>query len=102
MNKVDHLAVNTLRILSAESIQKAESGHPGMPLGAAPLLYTLWAEQLKHNPQKPDWQNRDRFILSAGHASVLLYSALHIFGYDVTLKDLKNFRQLGSKTPGHP
>ena len=102
MNKVDHLAVNTLRILSAESIQKAESGHPGMPLGAAPLLYTLWAKQLKHNPKKPDWQNRDRFILSAGHGSILLYSALHIFGYDVTLEDLKNFRQLGSKTPGHP
>lgn len=94
--------VNTLRILSAEAIEKAKSGHPGMCLGAAPIGYELFADFLNFNPKNPDWDNRDRFILSAGHASALLYSLLHLFGYDVTKEDLMQFRQLGSKTPGHP
>lgn len=102
MNKVDHLSVNAVRVLSAEGIQKANSGHPGLPLGAAPMTYTLWAEHLKHNPKNPAWADRDRFILSAGHGSMLLYSMLHIFGYEVSMDDLKDFRQLGSKTAGHP
>lgn len=102
MNKVDQLSVNAVRVLSAEGIQKANSGHPGLPLGAAPMTYTLWAEHLKHNPKNPAWADRDRFILSAGHGSMLLYSMLHIFGYEVSMDDLKDFRQLGSKTAGHP
>lgn len=96
------LAVNTIRVLSAEAIQKANSGHPGLPIGAAPMAYELWANHLKHNPQDPSWPNRDRFILSAGHGSMLLYSLLHICGYKVTMDDIKNFRQWGSVTPGHP
>lgn len=102
MNKIEQLTVNTIRVLSAEAVQKANSGHPGLPLGAAPMTYTLWAKQLKHNPHNPNWVNRDRFVLSAGHGSVLLYSLLHLFGYGLTMDDLKNFRQFGSKTPGHP
>ncbi len=96
------LTVNTLRILSAEGIDKANSGHPGLPLGAAPLVYTLYADFLKFNPKNPQFENRDRFVLSAGHGSMLLYSLLHVFGYDLPMEELKNFRQANSKTPGHP
>ncbi|NTV90187.1 MAG: transketolase, partial [Clostridiales bacterium] len=102
MNSTDQLTVNTLRILSAEAVQKANSGHPGLPMGAAPMAYALWAKHMKFNPRNPQWKGRDRFILSAGHGSALLYSLLHVFGYDMNLEDLKNFRQYGSKTPGHP
>ncbi|MEG1753254.1 MAG: transketolase [Christensenella sp.] len=102
MSKIDKLAVNAIRVLSAEAIQKANSGHPGLPLGSAPMAYTLWAKHLKHNPKNPQWENRDRFILSAGHASMLLYSLLHMFGYKVGMEDIKNFRQWDSITPGHP
>ncbi len=101
MNK-DQLTINTLRFLSAEAIQKAKSGHPGLPLGAAPAAYTLWAKNMKHNPSNPDWADRDRFVLSAGHGSALLYSLFLVFGYGTTIEDLKNFRQLDSHTPGHP
>ena len=94
--------INTLRFLSADAIEKAKSGHPGLPMGSAPMAYTLWAEKMNHSPENPNWPNRDRFVLSAGHGSALLYSLLHIFGYGVTIEDLKNFRQKGSKTPGHP
>lgn len=94
--------INALRILSAEAIQKANSGHPGLPMGAAPMAYTLWAKQMKHNPKNPKWFDRDRFVLSAGHGSALLYSLLHLFEYGVTKEDLGQFRQLNSKTPGHP
>lgn len=99
---IDELTVNTVRVLSAEAIQKANSGHPGTPLGAAPAAYALWSRKLKHNPSNPKWVNRDRFVLSAGHASMLLYSLLHVFGYGVSIEDIKNFRQWGSLTPGHP
>lgn len=102
MYNSDNLNVATLRILSAEAVEKANSGHPGLPLGAAPMAYTLWSRHLKHNPENSKWLDRDRFILSAGHGSMLLYSLLHIFGYDVTIEDIKNFRQVGSRTPGHP
>jgi transketolase len=102
MNKVDHLTINSIRILSAEAVERAKSGHPGMPMGAAPMAYTLWAKSMKHNPADPKWVDRDRFILSAGHASALIYSLLHLFGYDLSMDDLKNFRQWNSKTPGHP
>lgn len=102
MNNVELLTVNTIRILSAEAVQKANSGHPGLPMGAAPMAYTLWARNLKHNPANPGWDDRDRFILSAGHGSMLIYSLLHLFGYGLTIDDLKNFRQLDSLTPGHP
>ena len=96
------LAANTVRILSAEGVQKANSGHPGMPMGMADVATILWTEFLKHNPDEPKWANRDRFVLSAGHGSMLLYSLLHLSGYDVTIDDLKSFRQWGSRTPGHP
>ncbi|NLV36797.1 MAG: transketolase [Clostridiaceae bacterium] len=102
MNKIENLTINTIRALSAEGVQKANSGHPGLPLGAAPMAYTLWARNLKHNPTDPNWDDRDRFILSAGHGSMLIYSLLHIFGYGLTIDDLKQFRQLDSLTPGHP
>ena len=94
--------INAIRILSAEAIQKANSGHPGLPLGSAPIGYTLFADFLKFNPKNPNFDDRDRFVLSAGHGSMLQYALLHIFGYNVTTEDLMNFRQLGSKTPGHP
>ncbi len=100
--EIDNLCVNTIRVLSADMVEKAKSGHPGMPLGAAPMAYTLWDKFLKHNPKNPKWFNRDRFILSAGHGSAMLYSLLYLTGYDLTLEDLMNFRQWGSKTPGHP
>lgn len=99
---IDELTVNTIRVLSAEAIQKANSGHPGTPLGAAPAAYALWSRKLKHNPSNPNWFDRDRFVLSAGHASMLLYSLLNLFGYGVSVEDLKNFRQWESLTPGHP
>lgn len=99
---IDKLAINTIRILSIESIGRANSGHPGTPMGAASAAYTLWAKHLKHNPGNPDWIDRDRFVLSCGHASMLLYSMLNVFGYDLSIEDLKNFRQWGSRTPGHP
>ena len=102
MSKIEQLTVDTIRILSAEAIQKANSGHPGLPLGVAPMAYTLWANHLKHNPANSKWQDRDRFVLSAGHGSMLEYSLLHLFGYGLTIEDLKNFRQFGSLTPGHP
>jgi transketolase len=101
-DKMDQLAINTIRTLSIDAIEKANSGHPGMPMGAAPMAYTLWTRFMNHNPKNPQWFNRDRFVLSAGHGSMLLYSLLHLSGYDVTMDDLKNFRQWGSKTPGHP
>jgi transketolase len=96
------LAINTIRTLSIDAIQKANSGHPGLPLGCAPMAYTLWQKHYKHDPKSPLWFDRDRFVLSAGHGSMLLYSLLHLTGYDVTMDDLKSFRQWGSKTPGHP
>lgn len=99
---LDQLSVNTLRFLSIDAVQKANSGHPGLPLGAAPMAYVLWAKILNFNAQNPKWFNRDRFVLSAGHGSALLYSLLHLAGYDLTMKDLKEFRQTGSRTPGHP
>ena len=102
MKNLDNLAINTLRFLSAEMIQRANSGHPGLPLGAAPAAYTVWGKAMKHNPKNPEWANRDRFVLSAGHGSSLMYSLLHVFGYGLTIEDLKDFRQLGSLTPGHP
>ncbi|MFN2450516.1 MAG: transketolase [Candidatus Baltobacteraceae bacterium] len=98
----DEQRINAIRFLSVDAVQKANSGHPGMPLGAAATAYTLWMRHLRFNPRDPAWPGRDRFILSAGHASMLLYSMLYLTGYDVSLDDLKNFRQLGSKTPGHP
>lgn len=99
---MDQTAINAIRVLSAESIQKAKSGHPGLPLGCAAAAYELWANHMHHDPACPDWDNRDRFVLSAGHGSMLLYSLLHLFGYGLTLEDLKSFRQWGSLTPGHP
>lgn len=102
MNNIDQLTVNAIRTLAADGVQKANSGHPGLPLGAAPAAYALWNNQLTHNPANPKWENRDRFILSAGHGSMLIYSLLHLYGYGLTIEDLKNFRQWGSKTPGHP
>ena len=98
----DQLAINAIRTLSIDAIEKANSGHPGLPMGAAPMAYTLWTKQLRHNPQNPKWFNRDRFVLSAGHGSMLLYSLLHLGGYGLELEEIKNFRQWGSKTPGHP
>ena len=102
MSNIDTLSVNAIRVLSADAVQKANSGHPGLPLGAAAIGYELWANHMNHNPKNPNWENRDRFVLSGGHGSTLLYSLLHLFGYGLTLDDLKNFRQWGSKTPGHP
>lgn len=100
--QADLLAINAIRTLSIDAIEKANSGHPGLPMGAAPMAYTLWTKQLRHNPQNPKWYNRDRFVLSAGHGSMLLYSLLHLGGYDLDLEEIKNFRQWGSLTPGHP
>lgn len=101
-NNNDVLAINAIRALSVDQVEKANSGHPGLPLGAAPFAYVLWAKNMMHNPSKPDWFNRDRFVLSAGHGSAMLYSMLHLAGYDLPMAELKNFRQWGSKTPGHP
>ncbi len=94
--------INTIRVLAADTVQKANSGHPGAPMGMAPMAYAVWAEAMRHNPANPAWKDRDRFVLSAGHASALLYTLLHVFGYGLSMDDLKSFRQWGSKTPGHP
>lgn len=99
---LDQLCINTIRFLSVDAIQKANSGHPGLPMGAAPMAYTLWTRFLRHNPIDPNWPDRDRFVLSGGHGSMLLYSLLHLTGYDLSLEELQAFRQWGSKTPGHP
>ncbi|HXF86163.1 MAG TPA: transketolase [Anaerolineales bacterium] len=101
-NDLQSRAINTLRFLSADAVQQANSGHPGLPMGAAPMAFTLWTRHLRHNPRNPTWMGRDRFILSGGHGSMLLYSLLHLTGYDVSLEEIKNFRQWGSITPGHP
>ncbi|MBC8444617.1 MAG: transketolase, partial [Chloroflexi bacterium] len=99
---LDQLCINTIRFLSADAVQKANSGHPGMPMGMADAAYVLWTQYLKHNPTNPSWPDRDRFVLSAGHGSILLYSLLHLTGYDLSMEEIKRFRQWGSKTPGHP
>lgn len=101
-NVIEQKSINAIRTLSIDAIEKANSGHPGLPMGAAPMAYTLWTEHMNHNPKSSKWFNRDRFVLSAGHGSMLLYSLLHLSGYDVTIDDLKNFRQWDSRTPGHP
>ncbi|MGN8646924.1 transketolase [Gracilibacillus sp. HCP3S3_G5_1] len=101
-NQIEQMSINAIRTLSIDAIEKANSGHPGLPMGAAPMAYTLWTQHMNHNPKSSKWFNRDRFVLSAGHGSMLLYSLLHLSGYDVTIDDLKGFRQWGSKTPGHP
>ncbi len=100
--ELDQLCINTIRTLTLDAVQKAESGHPGLPLGAAPMAYVLWSRFLRHNPTNPRWENRDRFLLSAGHGSMLIYSLLYLTGYDLSLDEIKRFRQWGSKTPGHP
>src|SRR5258708_13712444 len=100
--KLDQLCINTIRTLAMDGVQQANSGHPGTPMALAPVAYVLWDRYLRHNPRNPQWPNRDRFVLSAGHASMLLYSMLHVSGYDLPLEELKRFRQWGSKTPGHP
>ena len=99
---IEHLAINTIRTLSIDAIEQANAGHPGMPMGAAPMGYVLWAQHMQHNPSNPTWFNRDRFVLSAGHGSMLQYALLHLSGYDLPLEEIKQFRQLGSLTPGHP
>src|SRR5690606_16296653 len=100
--KLDSLAVNTIRGLSMDAVQAANSGHPGTPMALAPLGWLICSKLRKHDPKAPEWVDRDRFVLSCGHASMLQYALLHLAGYDVSLDDLKNFRQWGSKTPGHP
>lgn len=102
MSNIDTMSVNAIRILAADAVQKAKSGHPGLPLGCAAIAYDIWAKEMKHNPSNPDWADRDRFILSGGHGSTLLYSLLHLFGYGLTKEDLMQFRQMDSLTPGHP
>jgi len=102
MKNIEKLSINTIRTLSMDAVQKANSGHPGMPMGAAAMAYVLWTKFMRHNPVNPKWPNRDRFILSAGHGSALLYALLHLTGYDLSMDDIKNFRQWESRTPGHP
>ena len=99
---LDDLCINTIRFLAVDGVQKANSGHPGLPMGAAPMAYVLWTKFLRHSPGNPGWPDRDRFVLSAGHGSMLIYSLLHLTGYDLSLDEIKNFRQWQSKTPGHP
>jgi len=101
-DRLDQTCINTIRMLAADAVQKAKSGHPGMPMGAATMAYVLWTRFLKHNPVNPAWPDRDRFVLSAGHGSMLLYALLHLTGYDLSLEDLQQFRQWESRTPGHP
>jgi transketolase len=101
-NDVDEVCINTIRMLSIDAVQQANSGHPGMPMGAATMAYILWTRHLRHNPRNPLWPDRDRFVLSAGHGSMLLYSLLFLTGYELTLEDLQRFRQWKSRTPGHP
>src|SRR5213593_5410 len=100
--ELDQLCINTIRALAIDAVQKAKSGHPGLPLGAAPMAYVLWTRFMRYKPKNPNWENRDRFLLSAGHGCMLLYALLHLTGYDLSLDEIKNFRQWGSKTPGHP
>ena len=100
--ELDRLCINTIRFLSVDAVEKANSGHPGLPMGAAPMAYVLWTQFLRHNPANPHWFDRDRFVLSAGHGSMLLYSLLYLTGYDVPLEQIKQFRQWASKCPGHP
>ena len=103
MQQLDQLSIDTLRFLAADAVEQANSGHPGMPMGAAPMAYVVWQKHLRHNPGNPKWFDRDRFVLSAGHGSMLLYGLLHLTGYeDVSMDELRNFRQFGSRTPGHP
>ncbi|KKN06697.1 hypothetical protein LCGC14_1074550 [marine sediment metagenome] len=102
MAKIDDQSIKTIMMLAADAVQKANSGHPGMPMGDATMAYVLWNKFYRRNPKNPEWANRDRFVLSAGHGSLLLYSLLHLTGHDISMDDIKNFRQLGSKTPGHP
>src|SRR5271156_2962143 len=99
---IEEKCINTIRCLSIDAIEKANSGHPGAPMALAPAAYVLWMEHMRYNPKNPNWFNRDRFILSNGHASMLQYAILHLVGYDISLDDIKNFRQLNSITPGHP
>ena len=101
-DQLDQLCINTIRTLSMDAVQKANSGHPGTPMALAPLAYVLWTQFLCFNPRNPSWFNRDRFVLSCGHASMLHYAMLFLTGYDLTLDDIKNFRQWGSRAPGHP
>src|SRR5579871_54676 len=100
--ELQDLCINTIRIFSADAVENAKAGHPGMPMGAAAMAYTLWTRFLNHNPKNPQWFNRDRFVLSAGHGSMLLYSLLYLTGYDLPLEEIQRFRKWGSKTPGHP
>src|SRR5690349_16502963 len=102
MTELDQRCVDTLRFLSVDMVERARSGHPGLPLGAAPMAYVLWTRFLRHSPRNPGWADRDRFLLSAGHGSALLYSLLHLTGYDLPMAELQRFRQWGSRTPGHP
>ena len=102
VSDLDLLSINTVRTLSMDAVQKANSGHPGTPMALAPLAYALFTQHMKHDPSDPHWPDRDRFVLSCGHASMLLYSALYLSGYDLTLEDIKQFRQWESRTPGHP
>ena len=102
MASIDQRCIDTVRMLAVDMVEKAKSGHPGMPLGAAPMAYVLWDRFLKHSPNNPRWFDRDRFVLSAGHGSALLYTLLHVYGYNLPLQELQNFRQWGSKTAGHP
>src|SRR6185295_1270548 len=99
---LDQLCINTVRTLAMDAVQQANSGHPGTPMALAPVAYVLWDRFLRHNPRNPKWPNRDRFVLSAGHASMLLYAMLHVSGYDLPVEEIKRFRQWGSLTPGHP
>src|SRR5215468_4977176 len=101
-DKLDQLCINTIRTLAMDGVQQANSGHPGTPMALAPVAYVLWDRFLRHNPRNPQWPNRDRFVLSAGHASMLLYAMLHVSGYDLSVEEIKRFRQWGSLTPGHP
>src|SRR6478609_6599183 len=100
--QLDQQSIDTIRFLAVDMVQQANSGHPGLPLGAAPMAYVLWSRFLKHDPSDPGWWDRDRFVLSAGHGSALLYALLHLTGYDLSLEQIKRFRQWGSQTPGHP
>ena len=102
LDQLDRLSVNTIRFLSVDAVEKADSGHPGLPMDAAPMAYVLWTRFLKYNPANPGWEDRDRFVLSAGHGSMLLYSLLYLTGYDLPLEQIKQFREWGSITPGHP
>ena len=101
-HELDQLCINAIRFLAVDMVQKANSGHPGLPLDAAPMAYTLWTRYLRFNPHDPYWFNRDRFVLSAGHGSAMLYALLYLTGYDVSLDEIRRFRQWGSITPGHP